>query len=264
MLSLYALQGKMIFPGASTQGTREAVVRPRPGTDLVKLPTSMGNHVFALYGPALAADGKPDPTADLRPSMIYFYGNAMCMAYAGSEFERFRRLGFNVLIVDYLGYGMSEGSASEKGCQATADAAYDYLVSTRAVSPDHIIAAGWSLGGAVAIDLASRREVAGLIAFSTFTSARDMGRTIFPIPLPSWFLIHRFNSLEKMPKIACPILLGHGRRDPLVPFAMFERLASAARAPVTRLVIDRAEHNDFYDVGGRQIDQALREFARSL
>jgi uncharacterized protein len=257
---LYFLQGRMIFPGAGTQGQQEARVRSRGDTELLDLTTSGGERVAALFGPALTADRQPDPRANLRPSMIYFYGNAMCLNYATDEFDRFRRLGLNVLIPDYVGYGMSGGTPSERGCQATADAAYDYLVSRRRVDPQQIITAGWSLGGAVAIDLASRRTVGGLIAFSTFTSTSDMARTILPIKLPGWFFAHRFDSLHKIPKIACPILLGHGRRDTLVPFAMFERLAAAARSPTTTLVIDAAGHNDFYDEGGRRIDDAIAAF----
>jgi fermentation-respiration switch protein FrsA (DUF1100 family) len=257
---LYFLQGRMIFPGAGTQGQQEARVRSRGDTELLDLTTSGGERVAALFGPALTADRQPDPRANLRPTMTYFYGNAMCLNYATDEFDRFRRLGLNVLIPDYVGYGMSGGTPSERGCQATADAAYDYLVSRRRVDPQQIITAGWSLGGAVAIDLASRRTVGGLIAFSTFTSTSDMARTILPIKLPGWFFAHRFDSLHKIPKISCPNLLGHGRRDTLVPFAMFERLAAAARSPTTTLVIDAAGHNDFYDEGGRRIDDAIAAF----
>jgi uncharacterized protein len=257
---LYFLQARMIFPGASTQRQPEAQVRSRADTELVSLNTSTGEHVAALFGPALTSDGRPDPRAALRPTMIYFYGNAMCLNYATPEFDRFRRLGLNVLIPDYVGYGMSDGSPSERGCQTTADTVFDYLVSQRGVDPQQIIAAGWSLGGAVAIDLASRRAVGGLIAFSTFTSTNDMARTIFPLKLPRWFFVHRFESLRKIRTIACPILLGHGRLDSLVPFAMFERLAAAARTPVTSLVIKQANHNDFYDEGGRRIDDAIVAF----
>jgi uncharacterized protein len=261
---LFTLQDRVIFPGASTQGTAAAVVRPRPGTDLVMLDAIHGEKVAALFGPALTSDGKPDPRASHRPALIYFYGNAMCAAYAETEFDRFRRLGLNVIIPDYLGYGMSDGRPSEKGCQATADAAYDYLVSNRGFAPERIISAGWSLGGAVAIDLAFRRPVAGLIAFSTFTSTHEMARTFFPLGLPRWFFRHRFDSVSKITTIACPILLGHGRLDALVPFEMNERLAAAAKGPVTRLVIDQAEHNDFYDVGGRRIDEAIAKFVNGL
>ena len=115
---------------------------------------------MALYGAAVRPDGQPDPLAAERPTMIFFYGNAMCLNYADGQLEEFRRLGLNVLIPEYVGYGMSGGSASERGCQATALAAYDYLVLERKVPHEHIIAAGWSLGGAVAIDLASSAKSA--------------------------------------------------------------------------------------------------------
>jgi uncharacterized protein len=257
---LYFLQARMIFPGASTQGQREAQVGSRADTELVDLRTNAGERVAALFAPALTSDGRPDPRASVRPTIIYFYGNAMCLNYATPELDRFRRMRLNVLIPDYVGYGMSGGTPSERGCQATADTAYDYLVSRRGVDPRQIIAAGWSLGGAVAIDLASRRTVGGLIAFSTFTSTNDMARTIVPLKLPRWFFVHRFESLRKIPTIACPILLGHGRLDSLVPFAMFERLAAAAKTPVTALVIEQADHNDFYDEGGQRIDNAIAKF----
>jgi fermentation-respiration switch protein FrsA (DUF1100 family) len=68
--------------------------------------------------------------------------------------------------------------------------------------------------------------------------------------------------LKKIPSITCPILLGHGRRDTLVPFPMFERLAAAAKAPLQTLVIDEAEHNDFYDEGGGRIDKAIGQFVK--
>lgn len=257
---LYFLQSHMIFPGSSTQGQEEAQVRYGADSELVDLTTQTGERVAALFGPALTAEGWADPLAARRPTMIYFYGNAMCLNYATAEFDRFRRLGLNVLIPEYVGYGMSGGKPSERGCQATADAAYGFMVSRRGVEPQQIIAAGWSLGGAVAIDLASRRDVGGLIAFSTFTSTNDMARTIIPLRLPRWFLVHRFESLRKIPTIACPILLGHGRLDSLVPFAMFERLAAMAKTTVTTLVIEQADHNDFYDEGGRRIDNAIAAF----
>jgi fermentation-respiration switch protein FrsA (DUF1100 family) len=261
---LYSLQTRMIFPGASTQGQPTAEVRPHGGSELVKLTTERGERVIALFGPALTPDGQPDPAAADRPTMIYFYGNAMCLADSTFEFDRFRRLGLNMLIPDYVGYGMSSGSPSEEGCQATADAAYDYLVSSRGVAPKRLISAGWSLGGAVAIDLASRRDLGGLIVFCTFTSGVDMGRRILPFAPVSLLLRHQFDSLRKIAKVRCPILIGHGRLDSIIPFSMGAKLAAAAAGPVTTLWIDQAEHNDFYDEGGRRIDEAIATFVQQL
>jgi uncharacterized protein len=260
----FSLQTRIIFPGASSQGESFAEVHPRRGTELLTLKTSSGERVLALYGAALLSDGKPDPSAAMRPTMIFFYGNAMCLNYADAQLEQFRRLGLNVLIPEYVGYGMSSGRPSEKGCQATALAAYAYLVEKRKTAPEQIIAAGWSLGGAVAIDLAYQRPIAGLIAFSSFTSAVDMGRRVLPFLPVSLLLRHRFDNVHKISKITCPTLIGHGRWDDLIPFEMGEALARKAGGPVTTLWIDRANHNDFFDVGGEQIDQAIMKFVGAL
>ena len=259
---LYSFQTLVIFPGASTQGQPFAEVKPRPGTELVTLKAAHGERVVALFAPAMTSVGQIDPDAASRPTMIYFYGNAMCLSYAVAELDRFRRLGLNVLIPDYIGYGMSGGSPSEKGCQSTADAAYNYLVSTRRVDSRTIISAGWSLGGAVAIDLASRRQVGGLIVFSTFTSGVEMARSMLPFFPVSLLLRHRFDSVHKIAKVRCPTLIGHGRRDSLIPFRMGEKLATAADGPVSTLWIDDADHNDFFDVGGQRIDEAIAKFVK--
>jgi fermentation-respiration switch protein FrsA (DUF1100 family) len=259
---LFSLQTRMIFPGHGSQGQPYAEVRPGLGCKLVRLKTRRGESVAALFGPALTSDGQPDPGAAGRPTLIYFYGNAMCLNDADSEFEQFRRLGLNVLIPDFVGFGMSSGSPSETGCYATADAAYDYLVSTCGVKPDRIVAGGWSLGGAVAVDLAAHQEVGGLIIFSTFTSVTDMARRLLPLVPVSLLLRHRFDSLGKIDRVRCPILIAHGRRDRIAPFPMAPRLATAAKSPVTTLWIDEADHNDFYAVGGRRIDEAVVRFIR--
>jgi pimeloyl-ACP methyl ester carboxylesterase len=260
---LYLLQDRMIFPGTATQGSAEAIVHPRLGSEMIELPTPSGQRVAALYGPALFNDGRPVPDPRSRPALLYFYGNAMCLASAQYEFERFRRLGLNVMVPDYLGFGMSSGKASERGCRETAEVCLEAL-QARGFPSARIIAAGWSLGGAVAVDLASRHQVGGLIAFCTFTSTHDMARSIIPVPLPRMLFAHKFDSLSKLPSITCPMLLGHGRRDTIVPFPMFEQLRKAASGSVSTLILDDAGHNDFYDEGGTRIDEAIAHFVDSL
>ena len=103
-----------------------------------------------------------------------------------------------MLIPEFVGYGMSGGSPSERGCQDTADAAYEYLVETRGIEPERIVVGGWSLGGAVAVDLASRTPVAGLIMFSSFTSGVDMAHRIVPFLPVSLLLRHRFDNIGKI------------------------------------------------------------------
>ena len=260
-----ALQIRLIFPGSDTQGKPSSVVHPEPGTELVNLATEHDDKIVALFGPALLPNGNPHPDPGLRPTILYFYGNAMCLNDAMFEFEHFRRMGLNVMIPEFVGYGMSGGKPSETGCRDTADAAFAHLQGRKDINPKKIVAAGWSLGGAVAVDLAARKPVAGLIAFSTFTSMAEMSRRSFPFLPATLLLRHRFDSESKMSHITCPILLGHGRRDEIVPVTMLDRLAAAAtKAPVMKFIVDDAGHNDFYAVGKDQIFQAMGRFLAQL
>jgi fermentation-respiration switch protein FrsA (DUF1100 family) len=260
----FALQTRLIFPGSETQGKPEAVIQAAPDAELVTLTTARGDRVVALFGKALTPAGMPRTDASTRPTLLYFYGNAMCLRHSMDTLDQFRRLGANVLIPDYVGFGMSGGAPGEIGCRETADAALSYLETRPDIDRSKIVASGWSLGGAVAIDLASRRRVAGLATFSTFTRMVDVARQMFPFLPSSLLLRHRFESLSKIASIDCPILIGHGRVDRTIPFAMADRLAWAAKGPVTRVTIDRADHNDFFEAGGERLRTSLRRFLADL
>jgi len=256
---LYFMQASLIFPGRDSQGQAWAVASAPSGAELIELQTSNGSKIVAFFGPALTPDGKPLDDAATRPTILFFYGNGDHLQATRFLFDSFRRLGANVCIPEYEGYGMSTGSAGEDGCYRTADAAYGYLLARPDVDRTKIVAAGWSLGAAVAVDLAARRPVAALATFSAFTSMADMARQVYPfLPGASFLLKHHFDSLEKIAGIGVPTLVGHGTADPAIPFAMSERLAARAGGPVTLLAIDGAGHNDFFEVGGRRVLDALR------
>jgi pimeloyl-ACP methyl ester carboxylesterase len=256
------LQGQMIYPGAARQGHPGCAFTPARDSELLALRTADGERVMALFGPAVTADGTSRGDASHRPTLLFFYGNAMCLADATGLFGQFRRLGLNVLVPDYVGYGMSGGSPSEDALYATADAAYDHLRTRKDIASDRIVSSGWSLGGAVAIDLAHRKPVAGLAVISTFTSAADMGRQILPFFPYSVLLRSRFESQKKVAAIRIPTLIIHGRRDSIIPYAMGEELArKAAGRPVTLLPVDRADHNDIFDRGGQAMMAAIGKLA---
>jgi fermentation-respiration switch protein FrsA (DUF1100 family) len=258
-------QTRLIFPGADTQGKPVAQLEPPPGCTLLSLRTSAGERVTALFGPALDERDQPVPDTSKRPTLIYFYGNGMCLSASVEEFEQFRRLGANVLIPDYVGYGLSSGAPSEGGCYRTADAAYNYLLSRPGANPQGVVAAGWSLGAAVAVDLAARKQVAGLAIFSAFTSMRDMGRQLFPFLPVSLLLRHRFESEKKIARVDAPILIGHSRDDSLIPHTMADRLERAVHSGrVTRVYVDGADHNEFFAVGAGKIFPAFHQFLHRL
>ena len=264
VVSFFASQARLIFPGSATQGQPDAVIKAPPGAELVELTTPGGDRVVALFGAALQPDGSPKPDAATCPTLLYFYGNGMCLRDALPQFDRFRHLGANVMIPDYLGFGMSGGQAGESGCQETAEAAFLHLGTRPDVDRSRIVVAGWSLGGAVAVELAARHPVAGLAIFSTFTSMSAMASRLFPFLPTSLLLRHRFESLARIKEVGCPVLIGHGRVDRMIPFAMADELAKAVPGPVTRVTIDDADHNDFFHVGGEQVETALRRFIEQV
>ncbi len=262
---MFFLQDSMIFPGASSQGRPEANVRlMMPDQQLLKLPTPTGQTIALLFGPALLPDGSPHPSAISRPTLLYFYGNAMSISSCADEFAEFRRLGVNVAIAEFIGYGLSTGKPSERGVYETADTAYQYLLTRPDIDPKQIIPVGWSLGGAAAIHLASTQRVAGLMTFSAFTSMIDMGREVLP-----WFPTtllgkYRFDNERAMAAVQCPAFLGHGTVDGLVPYRMNARLAAAAKCPVTVVPIAGGNHTDIFEVGGAGLRLKMGEFIERI
>jgi hypothetical protein len=263
-LVIFAIQNSLIFPGASTQGQRDAILTQGHGNELLWLHTAGGTRIAALFGKALQSDGQPLADVHDRPTVIYFYGNGSCMAYSTDVFDHVRRLGANVIIPEFEGYGMSAGKPSEKGCYAAADAACDYLLGRNDIDARKIVLMGWSLGAAAAIDLASRRHVAGLVTLSAFTSLRDMAHQSIPWLPTSLLLKYRFDNVGKLPGISCPILIVHGIDDDIVPFEMAARLAASAKGKVARMNVQGAGHNDIFDTGGDKLWLRLGEFLGHL
>lgn len=263
---LAALQTSLIFPGAASQGQKQAIVRPSDDEELLSLRTPKGEHVAAIFGKALKAGYGRDFREDAsdRPTVIYFYGNGMCMADCMGEFLRLRHDGFNVIVVEFVGYGMSSGKPSEEGCYASADAAYDYLLSRNDINRNKIVPLGWSLGAAAAIDLASRKPVAGIVTISAFTSMHDMARKLMPFMPTSLMLRHHFENERKLRSIDVPIFIAHGKLDDIIPYEMSDRLAKVAKGPVTRMTIDDAHHNDVFEIGGGQLEHAIANFIERI
>ncbi len=269
LAALYFAQTRLIFPGRRTQGQPQARVRPGAGSELIKLRTGCGQDVAALFGPAAAPDGTTLPDAATRATVLFFYGNGH---YLGNVhvlhlFDALRRIGVNVMIPEYVGYGLSSGEACEAGCYATANACWQHLLARGDVEPGKIVLAGASLGGAVAIDLASREpRVAGLITLITFSSMPDMARVVQPT-VPIWrFIRHKFESEAKLPRVTCPTLIIHSTGDALVPYAMADRLAAACGGPVSRLKIEGAGHSsvEMLEGGGGAIYDAMTTFLSRL
>ena len=177
--------------------------------------------------------------------VLYFHGNAGNLSYRGNFVNIMgKELKESVLIIDYPGYGKSSGKPSEPGCYAAADAAYEWLTVSQSIPRDNILLYGASIGGGVAVDLASRKPHRALILVKTFTSAPDVGQGRLPFLPVHWLMHNRFDSLSKLPRCKQPIFIAHGDADTVVPFSHGQRLFKAAVAPKEFLLLPGADHND--------------------
>jgi fermentation-respiration switch protein FrsA (DUF1100 family) len=197
-----------------------------------------------------------------RMVLLWFHGNAGNISHRYEMIRMLMKIPVNIFIIDYRGYGKSQGEPSERGIYADARGAWDYLTGERGIAPERIIVFGKSLGGAAAVDLASKVKAAGLIVQSSFTSASDMAASILPV-YPRFFLKTKMDSKRKIAGVDCPKLFIHSRADEVVPFELGRRLFEAAPEPKLFYEVERAPHNSTYVVGGKDYLQALRSFINS-
>ncbi len=213
------------------------------------------SHIHGWWIPASAA-----PEAKV---WLYLHGNG---SNVGDEVKRafwFHQLGFSTLLIDYRGYGRSEGQfPTESSVYEDVEAAWNYLTQVKHIPAEQIFLYGHSLGGAIAIDLALRHpNLAGLVVEGSFTAMRSMVAhlyrqfLIFPVKL----LLHqRFDSLSKVRSLAMPILLIHGTADPVVPAHMSQALFTAATEPKKLLLVPEAGHHNVEELGSVQYLQAIQ------
>jgi fermentation-respiration switch protein FrsA (DUF1100 family) len=232
---LYLLQDRLVFlphmPGRELDATPAAA-----GLDYEDawIDTADGERLHGWFVPAHGARG----------TVLFFHGNAGNISHRLESLQIFNRLGVNVLIVDYRGYGQSSGQPGEEGSYRDAEAAWDYLVSTRGIPPGRIVIFGRSLGGAVGAWLASRPDVmpAGIVIESCFSSGLDMGRRLYPV-LPVRLITRiGYPVTDYVTKIDSPLMVVHSRDDEIIPFDMGRAIFDAAREPKTFLEIG-GDHN---------------------
>jgi alpha-beta hydrolase superfamily lysophospholipase len=198
-----------------------------------------------------------DPAA---PVLLYLHGARWNLTGSVTRIERWRRLGFHVLAIDYRGFGKStEASPSEQLAYEDAQAAWDYLARTEPARRRYIV--GHSLGGAIAAEIAVRHpEAAGVVLEATFTSIRDMvERTAWRLLPVNLILTQEFDTLSKMPRIRPPLLVVHGTGDAVVPYEMGERLYAAAAGPKRFIRVEGGSHHNLSAVANDQYRAALRE-----
>jgi pimeloyl-ACP methyl ester carboxylesterase len=206
----------------------------------------------------------PPGGAPAEHTILFLHGNAGNLAGRGWWAQRLAGLPAQVLLIDYAGYGRSQGSPTEATVFADVRAAHRYLLEERLVPPRSLVVYGKSLGGGPACYLATERPVGGLILDSAFTSVPDMGARQFPF-LPVRLLSrHRFDNLSRIPGLKVPLLHYHSRHDEIVPFAMAPILHGAAPDPKTFHAYEGPGHNELIAEKSEDILARIRAFLDSL
>lgn len=234
-------------------GVQELDLRPRS--------FASNQNLHAWWWPAKRANA---------PAILYLHGVRWNLTGQMFRIEQLHAMGYSVLAVDYRGFGKSRGDLpSEATVYEDARIAWERFAQLQPDAGKRLIF-GHSLGGAVAVELASelRREAQqsgvaaparGLILESTFTSLGDVAAAVANTSLPvRWLMSQKFDSLDKIGNIGLPVLLVHGTDDRLVPPRFSQQLLDAARQPKTLLLVPGATHNNSMSLAGQRYRQAIQ------
>jgi fermentation-respiration switch protein FrsA (DUF1100 family) len=199
------------------------------------------------------------PTADARGTLLFLHGNAGNVSHRLDSLRIFHDLGLAVLIIDYRGYGRSEGKPSEQGLQQDALAAWNHLVDVRGETPARIVVFGRSLGASLAAWLAAHRPVAGLILESAFISVPELAAELYWW-LPARRLARlRHDTLNAVARVQAPVLVAHSPDDEIIPYRHGRALYEAAPSAKQFLQL-RGDHNSGFLLSGTDYVHGLAAF----
>lgn len=187
----------------------------------VRLTAADGVEVHGWYLPAAAERGV----------VAFFHGNAGNIGHRLDTLRLLNDLGLATLIIDYRGYGRSQGRPSEAGTYRDADAAWHHLTEERDFDPSRIVVFGRSLGAAIAARLAARHTPGALVLESPFTSVPELGAEIYPYLPVRWISRYRYATADYAARAGCPLLVIHSTDDDIVPIAHGHAVYQRAPGP---------------------------------
>ncbi len=236
-----------------------------PSAEILQTPAEIGlayEDVQLLTSDGLCLAAWYVPFPDAQKTVLICHGNGGNIGDRLPVINLFHEMRLNVLIFDYRGYGGSAGRPSETGTYRDAMAAWQYLELKRGIAPGNIVVFGRSLGGAVAAQLAQQKAPGALILEATFTSIPELADRFYPWLPIRWLCRFSYNTLERMPKINCPVMIAHSRDDEMISFEHGLRIFEAARHPKTFFELT-GSHNDgeafFSKAYGRKLKEFLSE-----
>lgn len=248
---LYLMQPALVF-----FPYRELVETPRTwGLEYedVYIDTRDGVRLHGWYIPSEESKG------EAQEVVLFLHGNGGNISHRGASIGIFNRLGLNVLIIDYRGYGKSEGAPSEEGLYEDARSAWRYLIEQRGFKHQQIIIFGRSIGAAVATKLAVETAPERLILESSFSSSRDMADRVLPLISRLVVMRYPFDSMARIKDIKARLLMLHSPDDEIIPFSLGDKLYRAANEP-KQFVKLKGDHNHGFILSQPEYEQALARF----
>lgn len=250
---VYLTQGSMLYlpnmPGRDIEATPDAIGL---AFEDVTLETSDGINVHGWFVPG-----------ESERVVLFFHGNAGNISHRLYSIKEWYELGLSVFIIDYRGYGQSEGKPTEQGLYRDGEAAWRFLTGKRGFAPGNIIVFGRSLGGSIASWIAAKEKPAALIVESSFTSVPDIGQQAYPWLPVRWLSRFRHATRDNVQKSTSPVLVVHSRDDEIIPFRHGEAIFDAANEPKRFLEI-RGGHNDGHATSATLYRDGLLDFLNSL
>ena len=233
---LYNLQARMIFPGpAGVDREFLDAVAARVDADVLAIPTAAGE---TLYGWHRKGFGHEE-----RRVVLYFHGNASSVLAQLELQQQLLERGWDFVGVHYRGYPGSSGTPTEAGVYEDARASWRFITDTLGARPERIAIHGRSLGGGVAVKLASEVGPAAIVLESTFTSLVDVASHHYPWLPVKRLLAHRFESDALADKLNCDVLVLHGTADRTIPVDNGRALAKLIPS-ATYIEVPGRDHND--------------------
>lgn len=233
VLILFLMQSQIVYQ--PNIPTRKIIATPASiGLDYetIRLTTEDG---LTLHGWFIPAQKE-------RATLLFFHGNAGNISHRLNSIQIFNELGLSTLILDYRGFGQSEGQPSEEGTYRDAIAAWRYLTEHRKVASNKIVLFGRSLGGAIAAHVGASHDAGGLVLESAFTSLPEIASDIYWFFPTKWLTRMEYDTKSALQSISSPVLVIHSPEDGLVPYSHGEELFETARNPKQFLKL-RGGHN---------------------
>ncbi len=258
VLLAWRYQDRLAFPGPKGRLPTPAEAG-MPDGRVVAVTTTDSVTLRGWYLPP-----NPPPTDGTRaPGLLWFYGNMETVGGIAPIIREFRPPSIGLLVLDYRGYGQSDGRPTEKGVYRDAEAAWAYLTRQPEIDSTRIGLYGRSIGSVLALYLATERPAKAVVLESPFTSGRDMAEEHYSM-VPRSLVRLRLDNLKRASRLAVPLLVFHGSEDWIAPPEMGRAIADHGRAEAF-VLIEGAGHNDTYDVGGTMYRETMRAFlARHL